>query len=67
MSDHDKIVDSLKAAAWERAKGELRSIVALEGSKHGGIAEADGRYKYLHISDMVEDFVERFESQEYQF
>jgi hypothetical protein len=33
--DQQFIIGAMKAAAWERAKGELRVVAALEGSYAG--------------------------------
>lgn len=54
---HDWIVSSLKAAAWERAKGALNEVVALEGSRHTG--EVSDRL--LHMGARVEAFTRSFE------
>lgn len=53
-----------KAMAWERAKGELRSIVAAEGSRYSERSE-NGKYKFEIISEEIENFIKAFESEEY--
>ena len=71
MADIDQIEDRLIsvmiAGAWERAKGELRSIVALAGSstRHAPYSEEDARYRYQVISEAVEDFIRDFEEHEH--
>lgn len=62
---HDP-VGILTSMAWERAKGELRSIVAAQGSTYGSEKdEQTGLMKFEQVRQVVEDFIKDFEEHEY--
>jgi hypothetical protein len=51
------VAEALKSAQWERAKGELRALVALQGS-HVTTTSAD---TWERLSAAVEDFIKEVE------
>lgn len=61
---HHKIVSSLKVAAWERAKGELRTLSALDGSKSSP-PRKDGRYTFEVIYEKINAFIADIEGGEW--
>ena len=59
---HRRMIGSLKAAAWERAKGAMREVVALEGSNFSpATAERPPVYRFQVLKTVVECFIEDFE------
>ena len=60
---------ALKAAAWERAKGELRSMVAIEGAVTGPRArpdpEDDQRFPHQILEERIEAFIKEMEDDEF--
>lgn len=66
MSDtllHGQIITTLKAAAWERAKGELRSVAALSGTHFSHRADAEGKFPYQYGEEAIEAFIADFEAE----
>jgi hypothetical protein len=62
---HNKMVSSLVSAAWERAKGSLREMVALKGSLSSGSIADDGRFTFEVLSDdHIEPFIKSIEADE---
>lgn len=57
---HFSIDSAMKAQQWERAKGELRALVSLQGSYHSG-CEGDQWEKYRELSERTEKFIEEVE------
>jgi len=53
--DSETLYSAMKAAAWERAKDELRACVAISGSRHGGINRDKAVWEAFNKS--VEDFI----------
>lgn len=60
---------ALKGQQWERCKGELRALVALQGSYHSTGSPADPpshEMERLHSAkDAVESFISDFEGEGY--
>lgn len=56
--------DMLKAQQWERAKGELRALVALQGSYPSTEDERASRWR--HLSEAVESFIASVEERALQ-
>jgi hypothetical protein len=56
MSEFDVRI-ALKAAQWEKAKGELRALVALQGSYPAG----ENTERWKACNDAVEAFVDKVE------
>lgn len=53
---------SLKAMTWERAKGELRALVAIRGSVFGSETDPDtGLQPYEASRNAIEAFIKDFE------
>lgn len=65
MSEKYDPVGMAKAMAWERAKGELASIVAAEGSRYSDRPGERGLFKFQEIEQAIEAFVKDFEEQEF--
>lgn len=62
---HNRMISTLKAAAWERAKAALMEMVAIEGSRHGGARSDDGRFRHQILQeDHIEPFVNSIELDE---
>lgn len=59
----ETITNMLKAAAWERAKGELRALAAMQGSYPSTEGRGD---KWETVHDAVETFIDNFESEALQ-
>jgi hypothetical protein len=59
MSDF-LIASAMKAQQWERAKGELRALVAIQGS-HQALGGNTERFVALH--DSVEAFIKSAEDE----
>lgn len=57
MSDF-LIADALKAQQWERAKGELRALVALQGSHESNGSNTE---RWRELDRSVEDFIKSVE------
>jgi len=57
---HNELISSLKAQVWEEAKGKLRALVALDGSKSSGIKDEDGEFPFKAVEKAVEAFIEEF-------
>ena len=62
-----QLADALKAQQWERAKGELRALVAMQGSysTSGGPpdkSEAAETRRWHDIDKRVEDFIASVEN-----
>ena len=55
----EQFIATMKAAAWERAKGELRAVSAIEGSQPSGTT------RYAVIDSEIEQFIQSFEDQGY--
>lgn len=51
------IYSAMKAAAWERAKGELRALVAMQGS----VPSTDTASRWDEAGARIEKFITRFE------
>lgn len=51
---------AMKAAQWERAKGELRAMVAIQGSYEASSPEEEP-LKWAVLSQHVEDFIKNIE------
>lgn len=58
---HGRIRNTLKVSAWERAKGALREMVAIDGSATEHMTDADGKFPYEHTQERVESFIKQFE------
>jgi hypothetical protein len=54
---------ALKAAQWERAKGELRALIALQGSYASRQVGDDSVPKWERLKNYVEDFIQEVEDQ----
>ncbi len=59
MAEYLMIPEALKAQQWERAKGELRALVALQGSYSYTANTAD---KLEKVEARVEEFIADFEA-----
>ena len=53
------VASAMIMAQWERAKGEMRALVAIKGSHKGPPSVEREAYKRLHIE--VEAFIKRVE------
>jgi hypothetical protein len=58
--EHRAFVSTLKAQAWEVAKGQLRSIAALQGSLSTGDPT-----KLKKIQTLTNNFIQAFEDEEF--
>ena len=54
-----------KAALWEEAKGKLRAMIAVDGSKIDGDRDEEGRYSHMIIEEIVEAFIKEIEDDEH--
>ncbi len=61
MSERFDMEYALKAMTWERAKGELRALVALRGASSSVERDEDGRYPFERTSMAVEAFINEIE------
>ena len=50
----------MKAVQWERCKGELRAMVALQGS-HDSVYDEPRPLEWERLRDRVEDFIKDVE------
>lgn len=66
MSDDNFVVsDALKAAQWERCKGELRALAVMQGcyiSATNTLDDFTGR-RFAALSDAVEKFIKMIEEE----
>lgn len=62
---HAMFRGSLKAAAWERAKGALRELVAIDGSNHDPGDDIHRREKprFEEVEEAVDAFIKSFEEE----
>lgn len=56
-----KVDDMLKAQQWERTKGELRALVAMQGSYSTGGEDADEYERWKALEERVEAFIREVE------
>lgn len=54
MSDQEKLLKTVRAMAWERAKGELRSMLQTYWGEED---------KFSACSQAIEDFIEHIEGE----
>lgn len=64
MDPNYKLDYALKAAQWERAKGELRSLVALQGAYLARRGSTEPRW--IQLSKRVEAFIKEIEDEALQ-
>lgn len=57
MSEHDTIINMMKASVWEEAKGKLRALVAIQGSYPNGTQTQ----RWKDIEDLTEEFIRDIE------
>lgn len=62
------IEHAMKSQQWERAKGELRALVALQGSYTDPIPDQMKKEtpRYKRLGDRVEDFIKSIEDEALQ-
>ncbi len=61
------IEEALLLQQWERAKGELRALVEMQGARvPRGIGQEDEKWKYQKLEEMVDQFVCEVENEELQ-
>jgi hypothetical protein len=58
----DPWLSPLKAAAWERAKGELRAVVAIHGAVQSGTPPGEP-FPYEELQRRVEAFITEVEDE----
>ena len=59
MTDPNYKLDvAMKAAQWERAKGELRALAVLQGSYQSGTGNGD---RWMKLHQKVESFIRDIE------
>ena len=62
MSDRETMeMKMMRAMAWERAKGELKSMLV---TYNGG---AGNDYKYKEMASEIDEFIEKVETAELQY
>lgn len=54
---------ALKAAQWERAKGELRALAAMQGSYQSRRSPDGEEPRWLTIERRIEEFIKEFEDE----
>lgn len=61
----ETIFRAMKAATWERAKGELRALVAIKGSQasYRGSPSEDKPFPYQALEAEVDAFIARVEDE----
>jgi hypothetical protein len=57
---------AMKMAQWEKAKGELRALVAMQGCYMGGGREAPETQRWLEVERRVESFIKQIEDEALQ-
>lgn len=61
----DELFSAMKAQQWERAKGELRAMVALLGSQPAQYEEGTGDYienkHWERLKSLTDDFIKEVE------
>lgn len=61
--EHGELITTLKAQAWEEAKGKLRAVVAIGGSvSSGGPDPGNHRDKWPKLNADVERFIAEVEN-----
>ena len=56
------LIDSaMKSVEWERAKGDLRALVAIQGSYSTGVPEREVEPRWETLRDRVEAFIKEIE------
>ena len=61
MSDSFHLDAAMKEAQWERAKGEIRALIALQGS-HTALGEH--AYKFTELKELSKEFFRAVEQRE---
>lgn len=61
MSLDETIYCAMKAAAWERAKGELRALVMIKGAVSSDGVPFGAPFPYEALQARVEDFIRGIE------
>lgn len=61
--DEDGLIGTLKAMKWEEAKGALRSLAALDGSRQATLSTTmtPRRERFEEVGEAVETFIKDFE------
>lgn len=55
-------INTMKAVLWEEAKGKLRAMVAVDGSRHSEHRHDGEKMRFQVVSEFVEDFISAFEN-----
>lgn len=57
MTEHEMILRAMRMMAWERAKGEMLSMLQTHQQKNGGGISQE----FISLKSAIDDFVENVE------
>lgn len=63
MRTDELILYAMKAQQWERAKGELRAMVAVKGAVSSTSAGSTGKEPWAQLEEAVEEFITHVEGE----